>query len=166
MAEAGDEIAELEKLLTELKRAEAEKQAVEEAARLKEAAAREQDAAVSLVSEPEFDLTTMSSRRKVATVKAAPPAEFLSESWKESESGDESGVGITSGDGGGLPIAQIGGGLLALVLLFVFAQVPIGQTELDKVTYGGAPTRLESTDEIRARYEFVTGGQLGQFEEE
>ena len=161
MAEGDDEIAALEKRLSELKRAEAEKQALEEAARLKEATAREQDAAEALASEPEFDLTTMSSRRKVANGKAAPPVEFLSESWKEGEAGDEgSSVSDTGGVGGGFPIAQVGGGLLALLLLIAFAQVPIGQGELDKVTYGGAPTRLESADEIRARYERVTGGPV------
>ena len=63
---------------------------------------------------------------------------------------------------GGLPLAQIvGGGILAL-LIVVFSQVPVGQEGLDTVTYGGKDTRLETPDEIRARYERISGGLEGE----
>ena len=138
MAETDDEIADLERKLKELKET---KQAEEETAELPEV--------VKVEVKDGFDMTTLSMRKKVA-VSGAPEvaSELLSESWKEQDAAPGGG-----GDGGGLPIAQIAGGLLFAVALFAFAQVPVGQENLPEVTYGGKATRAETADEIRARYE-------------
>ena len=59
--------------------------------------------------------------------------------------------------GSALPIAQVGGGLLLALALVAYAQVPIGSNDVDPVTYGGVQTRVESSAEIKARFEAVGG---------
>jgi len=135
------EIAALEEKLAALKEAK-EAEAV---------AAPEVDgaeAAVSVEVAEGFDFSTMSSRKKVAASQSATPSELLSEAWKEE---DEAGEG-------GLPLVQVGGALVALVLLVALAQAPVGGDNLDLATFGGKEVRYESAAEIKARYEQLQGG--------
>ena len=87
---------------------------------------------------PEFDELTLSYRKRVAAIQEAPPAEFLSEAWKEQEAG---GGGIS------LPLPAIG----AAVALLIFA-VPFGNggesyRDRDK----GVETPRRSARAIRTR---------------
>jgi len=154
MAGGEDEIAELEAKLASLKAArEADAVALKE---MEETEAALE--AMKQVQVPDFDFATLSARKKVSGRDDASttPEGLLSEAWKE---GDDEQSGASSG---GLPLAQIvGGGILAL-LIVVFSQVPVGQEGLDTVTYGGKDTRLETPDEIRARYERISGGLEGE----
>jgi hypothetical protein len=148
MAEDANEIAELEARLAELKAAEAAKAAAEaeeaaERQRLADEAARR---AAGLDDNAGFDFATLSSRKKVAATRTSAPNELLSESWKEADS---------AGEGGGLPVLQIVGALAVAIGLIAFAQVPIGEQNLDPVTYGGKASRVESPDEIKARFAAV-----------
>ena len=138
MAETDAEIAALEAKLAALKET---KQAEDEVADMPEAMLGEQ--------EDGFDFSTLSSRKKVAVTQQAAPSELLSEAWKEDDT-DQAGSPIIS-------IVQADVGLLVAAGLFAFAQVPVGQSGLDSVTYGGKETRLESAAEIRARYESIGG---------
>ena len=139
MSEDVDEIAALEAKLASLKRAKAE-----------EAAAEVADNAAPMEEVTDgFDFATLSSRKKVASIKTAAPSELLSEAWKEEEPSD------SSNGAGGLPIVQIAGAAVVAVALLAFSQVPVGSQNVDPVTYGGRDTRLETPDEIKARYEKV-----------
>lgn len=124
-----DEIAALEEKLAKLKQAKAE-----------EVAAEELGPATLADIDEGFDFATMSSRKKVAAVQSAAPTELLSEAWKEGEQDDAMTLSVNPA-----VVAALIVGFLA------FSQVPIGQN-IDSVTYGGKETRLESPDEIRARY--------------
>lgn len=143
MAEdSDDEIAALEEKLAALKRAK------EDAATEQETAAVAAAAAPMVDVDEGFDWTTMSSRKKVASIQGAAPGELLSEAWKDEDSASE--------EAGSLGLAQIVGGVITTIALIAFAQVPVGQSGLDSVTYGGKEARLETPAEIRARYEKLT----------
>jgi len=136
---SSDEIAELEARLAELKRKEELKQIDVSAG---DGTVAE---AVGISEEPAegFDLATLSSRKKVAAVKTAAPAELLSEAWKEEEM-DAAGEGTN--------VVQIVGGLALAIGLVAFSQVPIGQN-IDQATYGGVTPPPPSAAEIRKLYE-------------
>ena len=147
MTEGGDddEISALEEKLAALKQSKKEEEVLQTA----QAAAER----VPMVEVDDgFDWTTMSSRKKVAAMQSAAPGELLSEAWKESETDGPS----ADGEGGGFNLVAIVGAVLVTVGFIAFAQVPVGQTNLDTVTYGGKTTRVESPDEIRARYQQLT----------
>ena len=150
MVEGDDEEEDIEALEAKL---EALKQKKKDETKAKELAEGMEAAAKRPMVEVQegFDFTTMSSRKKVAAVQTEAPSELLSEAWKDADAA-ESNEG-----GGGLGLPQIVGGVLAALALVVFSQVPVGQSGLDTVTYGGKETRLESADEIRARFERVSG---------
>ena len=135
-----DEIAALEARLAELKRTEESKQYEAEAAEAAEAAGNVE---LTELDEGGFDFATLSSRRKVAAIKTdVAPAELLSEAWKEStEDGEQS-----------LDIGSIVKGLIVVVALAAFSQVPIGQ-DVDPATYGGVTPQPPSASEIRSLYE-------------
>mmetsp|Transcript_26995 Transcript_26995/g.84449 ORF Transcript_26995/g.84449 Transcript_26995/m.84449 type:complete len:199 (+) Transcript_26995:82-678(+) len=143
--EADDEIAALEAKLAEAKRAkeEAERARLREEAEVRRAAAE-----LSGDLDEGFDFNTLSSRKKVAAVKAPPPPEFLSESWKEEE----------AGEGGGLGLVNLAGGAALVLGLIAFSQVPVG-SNLDLATYGGGTVAVESPEQIRQRYGEVAGGE-------
>ena len=86
---------------------------------------------------PEFDELTLSYRKRVAAIQEAPPAEFLSEAWKEQEAG---GGGIS------LPLPAIG----AAVALLIFALIPFGD---GGESYRDRDKGVESPAQIRARYQ-------------
>ena len=86
---------------------------------------------------PEFDELTLSDRKRVAAIQEAPPAEFLSEAWKEQEAG---GGGIS------LPLPAIG----AAVALLIFALIPFGD---GGESYRDRDKGVESPAQIRARYQ-------------
>ena len=86
---------------------------------------------------PEFDELTLSYRKRVAAIQEAPPAEFLSEAWKEQEAG---GGGIS------LPLPAIG----AAVALLIFALVPFGD---GGESYRDRDKGVETPAQIRARYQ-------------
>merc|ERR1712174_145626 len=71
------------------------------------------------ITEPvdEFDMNAY--RKRVANVKEQPPAEFLTEAWKESEDSEMGGV-----------IKNLALGIGAIVFLVAFSQVPIGDEGL------------------------------------
>ena len=144
MAEDDDDIAALEAKLASLKRVKAEEAAAEAAV----ASAAEMAANAEAMEEVSdgFDFATLSSRKKVATIKTAAPSELLSEAWKEDDS---------DSDGEGLPIVQIVGAGILAVALIAFSQIPVGSSNVDPVTYGGRDARLETPAEIKARYEKV-----------
>jgi len=133
MSGPNEEIAELEARLAELKAAEAaapQPEAEEAAEPLANAA-----------SQPKgFDSTTLSFRSKVANVKGPAPSELLSESWKEQDEPSE----------GGGSLVTVLGGLVTLVALIAFSQVPIG-TEVETFN-DGRSANVESPADIRARY--------------
>lgn len=143
-----DEIAELETKLAALKAAEKEKadadaalaSAAEVAARAAEAPPARPSGTSPSELEPEgFDVSTLSARKKVATIKERPPEELLSEAWKEADDSDGEGAG------GLVPVV---GGVIFALLLVVLAQVPSDGS-------GGqvAPPPLPTASQIRAQYE-------------
>ena len=79
----------------------------------------------------------ISYRKRVAAIQEAPPAEFLSEAWKEQEAG---GGGIS------LPLPAIG----AAVALLIFALIPFGD---GGESYRDRDKGVESPAQIRARYQ-------------
>jgi len=138
-----DEIAVLREKLARL---EAEAVAEEKAVAEEEVPSPTEPPLAGVEVQEGFDLATFSSRKKVAAIKDAAPIELLSESWKEEEQPE---------GGGALGLPQLAGGLVLLVALIFFAQVPIGADTVDSVTYGGKQTRVETPAEIRARYERI-----------
>ena len=139
-----DEIAALEAKLAQKKAEKAAAEAEVEVAEEEFTPTGQEDVATG------FDWTTMSARKKVATIQTdATPEGLLSEAWKEEEPSD------SSNGAGGLPIVQIAGAAVVAVALLAFSQVPVGSQNVDPVTYGGRDTRLETPDEIKARYEKV-----------
>ena len=134
-----DEIAELEARLEALKQAEAEAVVAKEAAPVED-----MDGVEGAMTEMSggFDVTTMSSRKKVASMQGPAPEELLSEAWKESEAGS-----------GGIPIVQAAGAVAVAIGLVAFSQVPIGQETTDLSSFGGRTPTLETPTQIKARYE-------------
>ena len=143
-------IAELEARLEALKRAEAEAEAAEVATVASPGAPPESIEGTLTEVAGGFDLTTMSNRKKVASVQGPAPEELLSEAWKESE----------DGDGAGFPLVQAAGAIALAIGLVAFSQVPIGQDTTDLSSFGGRAPTLETPMQIKARYE-----TLGIYEE-
>ena len=136
-----EEIAALEERLAGLKRAKEEEAS----------AAARADAPPMAEVKPGFDVSTLSSRKKVAAEQVGAPEELLSEAWKEEET-----------PAAGINLSTIGTAVGLVLALVRFAQVPIGQDTLDLSTYGGKEVRLETSQEIRARYEAL--GVVGDAE--
>jgi rhodanese-related sulfurtransferase len=96
-----------------------------------------------------FDMSTLSTRQKVANIKGVPAtSELVSEAWKESPSADVDG---DSAGGGGVGLFQIIGGAVAVILISAFSQVPAGTD----VSLGlpASEIRAESPADIKARFE-------------
>mmetsp|Transcript_48850 Transcript_48850/g.98300 ORF Transcript_48850/g.98300 Transcript_48850/m.98300 type:complete len:182 (-) Transcript_48850:129-674(-) len=140
-----DEIADLEKRLADLKRVATEAEPVESAVDVLEV---EPSYTASPTTEQpaakiNFDPSTLSARQKVANIKNMPASSGLvTESWKESDS--------EGGDNGVLPII---GGILAVLILAVFSQIPIGNDI--SVGLPANEMRRASPEEIKARFEGV-----------
>lgn len=91
-----------------------------------------------------FDMSTLSSRAKIANMRSPPP-ELLSEQWKESEDADSSGL-----------IAAAAGIFLAVGFIAVAGQVPVGN-ELSSFSYDRGDRDLLTPDQVKAKYAAVLG---------
>jgi len=75
------------------------------------------------MTEPEDAFDMNAYRKRVANIKEQPPAEFLTEAWKES---------LDDSPGLGASLKLAGLVVAAVVLLVAFSQVPIGEDGLVK----------------------------------
>lgn len=91
-----------------------------------------------------FDMSTLSSRAKIANMRAPPP-ELLSEQWKEDEESDSSAL-----------VAAAAGVFLAVAFIAVAGQVPVGD-DLSSFSYNKGDRDLLTPDQVKAKYAAVLG---------